>query len=87
MSVSSWTTPLDPLGACAWAYAGHAQWPVDWRMDAGMHTWAGHAQTFFFSKCPFVTARHAHSGTYWHINGGEEGMYNRVEELLKGGQR
>jgi hypothetical protein len=30
---------------------------------------------------------HAHSSTYWHRIGGEEGMHNRVEELLKGGQR
>ncbi len=50
---------------------------------AGMHTWAGHAQTFVFPEFPFVTAGPAHSGTYWHINGGEESMYNRVEELLK----
>jgi hypothetical protein len=24
-----------------------------------------------FSKCPFGTALHAHSGTYWHRNGCE----------------
>jgi hypothetical protein len=69
---------------------GHAheqtQWPVDWRMDWHAHmVWA--CPNLFFLKCPFVTARHVQSGTHWHINGGEEGMNNRVEELLKGGQR
>jgi hypothetical protein len=43
--------------------------------------------TCFFLERPFNTAGHAHSGTYRHRNGGEEGMYNRVVELLKGGQR
>jgi hypothetical protein len=55
---------------------------MDWHAHMG---WA--CPNLVFSKCPFVTARHLHSGTDWHRNGGEEGMYNRVEELLKGGQR
>jgi hypothetical protein len=42
----------------------------------------------FFSKCPFDAAGTlAHNRHIMAHNGGEEGMYNRVEELLKGGQR
>jgi hypothetical protein len=40
-----------------------------------------------FLERPSGTAGHAQHGTYWHRNGGEGGMFNRVEELLKGGQR
>jgi hypothetical protein len=36
-----------------------------------------------FSERPFVSAGHAHSGTYWHRNAGKEGMYNRVGSCSK----
>jgi hypothetical protein len=74
-------------------------WAMRWGMRSG--PWTGHMgldtsvdRTHatglgkpVFSERPFGTAGHAHSGTYWHTNGGEEGMYNWVDELLKGGQR
>jgi hypothetical protein len=53
-----------------------------------MHTcWHAHmgwaCPNLFFWESPFGTAGPAHSGTYWHKNGGEEVIYNRVEELLR----
>jgi hypothetical protein len=80
--------------------AAHTQTPTvgqhactqDWHaLDWHAHMLActhglGMPKPSFFGM-PLWYSKAVQSCTYWHISGGEEGMYNRVKELLKGGQR